>query len=418
MRRLNVIWIFALAFAGIVGSAALTEVHAQSDDEATPSISGTPASPTASDTVWFVIIPEGKTNGEYFDVTLKPGESATLSATIGNGSEIPVKAMMYAADAYSGTNGGLLLNNADAPVTDPTTWLEFPTSTYDFQPEEAFEQKFTVTVPEGTAPGQYITGIAIETADAAPMEGEAPFLVKYRLVSPVLITVPGDVTAGFELGNISVVVDDQTTTIDGPIENTGNIRVRPEGTLTLTDANGAQVVDAQITMSSVYAGDQTTFQILLPSPLAEGIYTASVDLKDPDTGAVASIASQQVTVAKPVAPAPVSITNVVIAPMPSADNVVFAQVSATIANTGSPVSGGEVSLQVFRDGVQVDDKVLATSMTIQNGDTAIDQAYIPESGTWDAGSYTFQLTLSSVDPASGTKSVVATSLSDVVIEIP
>ena len=127
---------------------------------------------------------------------------------------------------------------------------------------------------------------------------------------------------------------------------------------------------------------------------------------------------QDVTVTKPVAPAPVSITNLTIAPMPFADNVVFAQVSATIANTGSPVSGGEVSLQVFRDGVQVDDKVLATSMTIQNGDTAIDQTYIPESGKWDAGSYTFQLTLSSIDPSTGTKSVVATATSDVVIEVP
>ena len=46
-----------------------------------------------------------------------------------------------------------------------------------------------------------------------------------------------------------------TTTISGTIENTGNIRVRPEGTLTLTDANGAQVVDAPIAMESVYAGD-------------------------------------------------------------------------------------------------------------------------------------------------------------------
>jgi hypothetical protein len=109
---------------------------------------------------------------------------------------------------------------------------------------------------------------------------------------------------------------------------------------------------------------------------------------------------------------------VVIAPMPSADNVVFAQVSATIANTGSPVSGGEVSLQVFRDGEQVDDQILATSMAIQNGDTAIDQTYIPKSGKWETGSYTFQLTLSSIDPATGTKSVVATATSDVVIEIP
>jgi hypothetical protein len=413
--RIRILLSIAAAFLFVQCSSFSGNVRA--DDSGTPAPLGSPDA-TPDQTVMFVIAPEGKSNGDFFSVELNPGETATLSGLIGNGSEIPVTATMYAADAYSGVNGGFILNESDEPVSAPTTWLDFPTTTHEFQPNEGLNTNFTVTVPEGTPPGQYITGIAIETANANPMSGSASLLVKYRLISAVLITVPGKVTPDFELEGVSIATDGQTTSITGGISNTGNIRLRPEGTLKVTDAKGTTVVDSPIKMSSVYAGDTTTYEITLPSPIAEGSYTVSVDLKDPDTGAVASIADQKVTVAKPVEPAPVSITNVSIAPMPSADNVVFAQVSATIENTGSPVSGGEVSLQVFRDGKQVDDTVLATSMTVQNGDTAIDQTYIPQSGKWEPGSYTFQLTLSSIDPASGTKSVVATTLSDVVIEVP
>jgi hypothetical protein len=180
---------------------------------------------------------------------------------------------------------------------------------------------------------------------------------------------------------------------------------------------GVKVVAAPITMHSVYAGDTTTFEIILPTPIPEGDYIANVDLKDPDTGSTASLSDVAVTVVKPVAAAPVSITNVDISPMPSADEVVFAQVSVTIGNSGSPLSGGEVTIQVFRDGEQVDDHVLATAMIIQNGDSIVDQTYIPESGKWEPATYSFQITLTTTDPTSGTTSTVATVMSDQTIVV-
>jgi hypothetical protein len=416
MNRICVRSILMIAIIAALGLSSGLSVFAQTSDTATPSASGTPESTTPSDKIWFILTPKGEVNGSFFDVKASPGESVTVSATIGNGSEIPVTAIMYAADAYSGTNGGFILNDNDKPITDPTTWLDFPTTTYDFNPKEGFEQDFTVTVPEGTPPGQYITGLAVETVDAAPMKGDAPLLVKYRFAAAVLITVPGDVSPGFDIGEINAEVEVQTT-ISGVIENTGNVRVRPEGTLTLTDSMGVKVVAAPITMQSVYAGDTTTFEIILPTPIPEGDYIANVDLKDPDTGSTASLSDVAVTVVKPVAAAPVSITNVDISPMPSADEVVFAQVSVTIGNSGSPLSGGEVTIQVFRDGEQVDDHVLATAMIIQNGDSIVDQTYIPESGKWEPGTYSFQITLTTTDPTSGTTSTVATVMSDQTIVV-
>jgi hypothetical protein len=417
MRLFARVWIVVFALAGLLTPTFASSTQAQSD-AATPPAADVSASPTPSDTIWFVIAPEGKANGDFFDVKLDAGESATLKVTLGNGSAIPVQALVYAADAVSGVNGGFVMNGSDDPVTAPTTWLDFPTETVDFDAQEATERSFTVTVPEGTPPGQYITGIAVETANASPMEGDAPIMVKYRLAAAVLITVPGPVEPSFQIGTISAAVDEQTTTIDGIIENTGNIRVRPEGTLTVTDASGKDVVTAQISMGSVYAGDTTTFQVNLPTPLPEGEYTVSTSLEDPDTKATAEVSDVALTVAKPEAPAPVTVSSFEVAPMPSADNVVFAQVSVTLSNTGTPLAGGELTLDVFQDGEQVASQVLGSSLTLQNGDTVVEQPYIPTSGTWESGTYTFQVTLSATDPATGTEATILTAESDAEIVIP
>jgi hypothetical protein len=98
--------------------------------------------------------------------------------------------------------------------------------------------------------------------------------------------------------------------------------------------------------------------------------------------------------------------------------VVFAQVSLTLSNTGAPVPGGELRLDVFKDGEQVGSQVLGTSLTLQNGDTAVEQPYIPESGTWESGTYTFSVTLTATDPTTGTETTIATAESDSQIVIP
>lgn len=398
-------------------SSSPTLMLAAAQDTATPAASASPGAANPAEKIWFVIAPEGKANGDYFDIKLDAGKSATLKGTIGNGSAIPVKAIMYAADAHSDVNGGFILNDSTQSTSAPTTWLDFPTTTREFNPGEAIQTSFTVSVPAGTPPGQYITGIAVETADASPMPGNAPLMVKYRLMAAVLITVPGAVTPGFNLGDVSITTDGQTTTITGAINNTGNIRVRPEGNLTVTDATGAQVVSSPITMNSVYAGDTTTWQVIVPSPLPEGDYVVNVDLKDPDTGATAAVKSATVTVAKPEAPAPVTIASASFTPMPSADNVVFVQASITIANTAEPRSGVDVTLRVLKDGKSVDEQVIAKAMTLQNGDSTIDQSYIPKSGKWESGSYTFEITVTATDQ-NGASSTIASYTSDTPIVIP
>ena len=194
LRKLSC-WLLLLALIESFLFAGRSDSLAQTSDASTPTSAPSPT-PTPSQTIWFIFSQKGKANGAYFDVQLDAGESTTLTATIGNGSDIPVKAIIYAADAFTALNGGFAMKDSDSPPTGPTTWLDFPIATHDFAAHQGIERKFKVTVPKGTAPGQYITGVAIETAEARSIEGQSMLLQKTRLAVAVLITVPGPITPG------------------------------------------------------------------------------------------------------------------------------------------------------------------------------------------------------------------------------
>lgn len=104
--------------------------------------------------------------------------------------------------------------------------------------------------------------------------------------------------------------------------------------------------------------------------------------RTPDTSTTGAVTDARVAVAKPEAPAPVTIAKASFTPMPSADNVVFVQASITLANAAEPRSGVDVTLRVLKDGKQVDEQVRYID-DLQNGDSTIDQSYIPKSGKWE-----------------------------------
>ena len=356
------------------------------------------------ETIWFVIAPAGKSNGDYFDVEIAPGGSATLSGVFGNGSEVPVEARMYAANVTQPVNGGFALEDSTVPIESPTTWLEFPTELISFEPRALQERSFMVTVPDGTAPGQYITGVAIETAEGMKPPGDLTILIKYRLIAAVLITVPGPVEPAFEISDLTIAVDELSTIVGGTITNTGNIRVRPEGPIKLTGADGGEVLVAELVMQSVYAGHSARFEVASQTIAPIESLTYTITLNDPDTGSTAEFEALVEVEDLTAEESPVTISTIEITPMPSAENLVFAQMKVTISNIGQPVAGIELGVLVSRDGDAVDEAILASSLSLAAGDTIVEQPYIPEAGSWEPGDYAFEFVLSAVDPQSGAKS--------------
>lgn len=280
------------------------------------------------------------------------------------------------------------------------------------------EIRFSLAVPNDTPPGQYISAVAAEHAAAGEIEGTEYLLQKTRYVVPVFITVPGETTAGFEVGDITATTDSGATVIAVELENTGDIRVRPQGDISLIDSDGKRAVSIPVEMESIYAHDGTTLTVGTTQVLPPGDYTVEVNLSDKETKTTASGASDPVHIDLAATPVPqtISISTATIEPGPDADNVQFAVVDATISNSGEPVTNAQLSLLVSKNGEEVERFPISQSLALPAGDTDVNTRYIPLEG-WSSGEWTFDLLLETVE-GSGAAVVVASQPIEGSITVP
>lgn len=102
---------------------------------------------------------------------------------------------------------------------------------------------------------------------------------------------------------------------------------------------------------------------------------------------------------------------------PNADEIVFANVDVTLNNGGQQIPASDVTLDVLRDGEQVDSFPLATNQVLLNGENTYTTRYIP-AGMWEPGTYTFRIVVSAVDPNGGQETILLTEDLDAEIVVP
>jgi hypothetical protein len=360
-----------------------------------------------------------------FDVIAGPGDTATVPLQVRAGGDAPIEAEIRIANVTSAVNGGVQVVGADATRAEPATWLEVATGTVTVAPDSVVERPVTVRIPAGVEPGLYVAAVvARAAAPVAIPDSESSQVVGATAL--VAILVEGDAGASFELDAPTLVRQGRGNVIQVGIVNTGNLPVLPAGTLTLTSASGDQVAGIPVRMGAVFAGTSTVLAVpLSPLPPA-GTYSLTLNLKDADTGATASIddgvlvipAGLEEPVATPVDEAPATAEATRIDAAAQADvrfehasvraegqPLLSVYVEASIANTGSPIQPARLVLVATHNGNVVDEAVLADRMSLATGVTTISTRYAPEEG-FGTGIWTFSLRLESVDD-NGTVSVIA-----------
>ncbi len=364
----------------------------------------------------FVLVADDdKELGYFSDVEIAPGESAELQVAVMNIGDVPVSLRTYKVNALNSINGGFVTDEEASEPVGPTTWLTYPTVSLDLEPGEQRDIAFSVSVPEGTPPGQYISGLVVETAEPLPIDGTDSLnqLLGYSISVGVL--VPGELVHSFELGVPDIAQGPVLTSLMVPVENTGNYLVRPSGELVLTDASGAVVLRSPVDMGSVYAGLSTALEVILPEQMQPGDYSVDLNLKDPESGATSTIEGAEVTVPEPVDPTGVSVVDASIAP--NDEDIVFANVDVTLNNGGQQVPAANVVLEVTRDGEPVESVSLATNQVLLGGENQFTDRYIP-AGMWEPGTYTFRIVVSAVDPNGGQETILLTEDLDAEIVVP
>jgi hypothetical protein len=406
----------ALAFLFVSSFAGGTWAQ-DASSTATPVSTPTPTPTLPPDFIAYEIYPKGGILGDFFDLHLDAGSSAELVVVLANTGTAVFEGRTYALNAHSGINGGFTVAETKEEPAGLTTWIDYSEELYTIQPRTGIERSFTINVPDDARPGQYIAALALETADSQAIEGSDNFRQLVRIAVPIVVIVNGPIEPEFEIGAVTVEASETTSTLDVEIINTGNIRVRPTGTVAVSDATGTQLFNAPVTMGSVFAWESTSLIIPLPQPLAPGDYRVTIDLNDPDTGASAK-SEAVITATAPATPAPpppVQFFSATGIPQPDAANVQFLDIAALIDNSGDPITNVRVVLRVTRDGETIEDFALAASLALPVGQTPFQARYIPATG-WVSGTWQFVLSVEAVDPSSDVSLVLATAdLADLVV---
>jgi len=212
-------------------------------------------------------------SGSHYDLTMLPGDAVELELEITNNSDRQASAYTYAADVYTTVNGGFGGRLRDEPTSGATRWLDYDAETLFLAVGAQSVRSFTVTVPDDTAPGEYITSIVLETE-----------LVDQRQALAVVVTIPGKRSPALEIGEATHSVVGLASVLSVAVSNNGNVRLSPTVTLELRDSAGAHLTDASLHMDSFYALTDSSVEASLDVLLLPGTYSIDVVAEDVQQG--------------------------------------------------------------------------------------------------------------------------------------
>ncbi len=138
--------------------------------------------------------------GQFFDVTMHPGETRTLEVELANVGDAAIAVRTYAADVYTIINGGFGARLRDEPQTGTTLWLDYPTDVLQLPAGKGIRRTFTVAVPADAEPGEYITSLVLENDEPIRGSGDVALDQIVRQAIAVVVTVPGQRSPALAIG--------------------------------------------------------------------------------------------------------------------------------------------------------------------------------------------------------------------------
>lgn len=243
------------------------------------SILAMPMTAQADQPVAFGLTPVDQSTG-YFTLTMNPGETRSVSVDLKNGAAQPLTAHIYPADVFTIVNGGFGAQAMGSPTTGVTKWLDFPTADLPLAPLEMQRHDFRVTVPEGTAPGEYITSVVAENQVGAEDGTPAGIHQNIRTAIAVSIRVPGDLTPELTVGDARYTLTGDRPTVHIALANDGSAMLKPTAKIIIRSSGDTVVWKKTIAMDSFYTHTTATLETTPSKPFGPDDYTVSITMTD------------------------------------------------------------------------------------------------------------------------------------------
>jgi P pilus assembly chaperone PapD len=214
-----------------------------------------------------------------FEVSLASGATQTYNISVLNvDSTAPVKLRAYLMDWTMKTTGQMAFSKAGTGPYSNAGWIDVNPAEFEVPPLAEQVVRFTVRVPDSSF-GSRWSMLYFESQPDTSQKAMIGVLFKARVGAPIYVTIPGtEVKQAELLGFAYKRKGVQSHEFKLQIANTGNVHLRPTGTLVIRDGGGAAVATLTLSNDVVLPQSQRDLVLPLAQALAPGRYTAVISL--------------------------------------------------------------------------------------------------------------------------------------------
>jgi len=221
--------------------------------------------------------------GHYYLLNGKPGDSITQSVRVSNPNDHAVTVNIDAVDAVTGELTGVQLGRPGSPRALTSRWIVISSPQITLDPDEARDVPFTVHVPAGATPGQYLAAVSasvpLSAADATANQvpaGKAGFslAVRFQRAIAVEIDVPGPRSPNLVVNGAAPQATASGVQLDVRMANTGNAFARGSGVIRVPDTN----TDYSFRVDTFVPGTAIVYPMPWTKAVVPGSHHVEVDL--------------------------------------------------------------------------------------------------------------------------------------------
>lgn len=224
----------------VAGSAPLPVVHAQSKGDLfkkdAPQQSTTDQ-PRALFTVRAGMQDKTTLEQGHFRYDVEPGSELVDQFVVTNNTSEPMTVRVYPADMIRAKGGALAPAQESDPREHVGAWVHVETPRIEVPPHATVEDPFTIRVPEGSVPGEYLGAVVAAVRPGGETEGIG---VETRAALLVRVRVPGTIAMDAEVVGLRSSRDGDEQHFEVDVRNTGNVLFTVAGEIEVS--SGGDVV--------------------------------------------------------------------------------------------------------------------------------------------------------------------------------
>jgi hypothetical protein len=226
----------------------------------------------------------------YFVYELAPDAEKTGRVRLRNTGAEPVIVELRPVDAETAQTGGSAFAATEAKPVAAGRWIRLKEPRVTLASGEQVSVKFTVSPPPGTAPSQYLAGIAAYTPvapdraqnAAGANQAGAGITLQTRYVIGVQVDVPGEWVPSIRITGAEVLERMSSTQLGIAMRNDGDTFLKPEGSVTLTNADAKLILSQPIKLDTFVTGTEILYPVAWPGVPVGGEYGVDVELNYAD----------------------------------------------------------------------------------------------------------------------------------------